>query len=119
VPAELADGKLDLVTLMFNYHDLGFLNVDRAAHEQGGVQGAEARRQSTSSPTIPAGPAPASPNRARCTASRKRSCARKSKRRVSSWRRRQLPAQSQRSARQEHPDPPQPKDEFVLKFVKP
>jgi len=30
-PAELADGKLDLVTLMFNYHDLGFLNVDRAA----------------------------------------------------------------------------------------
>jgi predicted methyltransferase len=31
VPAELADGKLDLVTLMFNYHDLGFLGVDRAA----------------------------------------------------------------------------------------
>jgi len=31
VPTELADGKLDLVTLMFNYHDLGFLNVDRAA----------------------------------------------------------------------------------------
>jgi predicted methyltransferase len=31
VPAELSDGKLDLVTLMFNYHDLGFLNVDRAA----------------------------------------------------------------------------------------
>ncbi len=30
-PAELADGKLDLVTLMFNYHDLGFLGVDRAA----------------------------------------------------------------------------------------
>jgi len=31
VPAELADGKLDLVTLMFNYHDLGFLQVDRDA----------------------------------------------------------------------------------------
>jgi len=31
IPAEAADGKLDLVTLMFNYHDLGFLNVDRAA----------------------------------------------------------------------------------------
>ena len=31
VPAELADGRLDLVTLMFNYHDLGFLGVDRAA----------------------------------------------------------------------------------------
>lgn len=29
LPPELADGKFDLVTLMFNYHDLGFLNVDR------------------------------------------------------------------------------------------
>ncbi len=29
VPAELADGRFDLVTLMFNYHDLGFLGVDR------------------------------------------------------------------------------------------
>jgi predicted methyltransferase len=31
VPAELTEGKLDLVTLMFNYHDLGFLQIDRAA----------------------------------------------------------------------------------------
>ena len=30
VPAELT-GKLDLVTLMFNYHDLGWMGVDRAA----------------------------------------------------------------------------------------
>ena len=30
VPAALANGGLDLVTLMFNYHDLGFLGVDRA-----------------------------------------------------------------------------------------
>ena len=30
VPAALASGGLDLVTLMFNYHDLGFLGVDRA-----------------------------------------------------------------------------------------
>jgi predicted methyltransferase len=30
VPSELA-GTVDLVTLMFNYHDLGFLGVDRAA----------------------------------------------------------------------------------------
>ena len=29
VPAALADGQLDLVTLMFNYHDLGFMGVDR------------------------------------------------------------------------------------------
>jgi predicted methyltransferase len=31
VPPALADGKLDLVTLMFNYHDFGFMGVDRAA----------------------------------------------------------------------------------------
>jgi predicted methyltransferase len=31
VPSEVADGQLDLVTLMFNYHDLGFLGTDRAA----------------------------------------------------------------------------------------
>lgn len=31
MPPELADGKLDLVTLMFNYHDLGFLKIDRDA----------------------------------------------------------------------------------------
>jgi predicted methyltransferase len=29
-PAAVADARLDLVTLMFNYHDLGFLGVDRA-----------------------------------------------------------------------------------------
>jgi predicted methyltransferase len=33
-PPELASGRLDLVTLMFNYHDLGFLGVDRAAMNQ-------------------------------------------------------------------------------------
>ena len=31
VSPELADAGLDLVTLMFNYHDLGHLGVDRAA----------------------------------------------------------------------------------------
>jgi predicted methyltransferase len=31
VPAELANNGLDLVTLMFNYHDLGHMGVDRAA----------------------------------------------------------------------------------------
>jgi predicted methyltransferase len=30
VPAEVAANGLDLVTLMFNYHDLGWLGVDRA-----------------------------------------------------------------------------------------
>jgi predicted methyltransferase len=31
VPSELASGSVDLVTLMFNYHDLGHLGVDRTA----------------------------------------------------------------------------------------
>ena len=30
VPAEVSQGGLDLVTLMFNYHDLGHMGVDRA-----------------------------------------------------------------------------------------
>jgi predicted methyltransferase len=30
VPASVVSGQLDLVTLMFNYHDLGHLGVDRA-----------------------------------------------------------------------------------------
>jgi predicted methyltransferase len=31
MPPELATDHLDLVTLMFNYHDLGYMGVDRAA----------------------------------------------------------------------------------------
>jgi predicted methyltransferase len=31
LPAELAVDRFDLMTLMFNYHDLGHLGVDRAA----------------------------------------------------------------------------------------
>ena len=30
-PAELAEGKVDMVTLIFNYHDLGHMGADRAA----------------------------------------------------------------------------------------
>ncbi|MDP9043251.1 MAG: hypothetical protein M3O01_00440 [Pseudomonadota bacterium] len=30
VPEAVAENRLDLVTLMFNYHDLGFMGVDRA-----------------------------------------------------------------------------------------
>jgi hypothetical protein len=36
VPSDLASGRIDLVTLMFNYHDLGHLGVDRAAMLSGG-----------------------------------------------------------------------------------
>lgn len=31
IPPELADQRIDLATLMFNYHDLGHMGVDRAA----------------------------------------------------------------------------------------
>jgi predicted methyltransferase len=31
IPPELASQKLDLVTLMFNYHDFGFMGVDRSS----------------------------------------------------------------------------------------
>jgi predicted methyltransferase len=30
-PPEIAAGRIDLVTLMFNYHDLGHMGIDRAA----------------------------------------------------------------------------------------
>ena len=33
-PAEAASNGLDLVTIMFNYHDLGFMGVDRAQMNQ-------------------------------------------------------------------------------------
>ncbi|MES2185517.1 MAG: hypothetical protein V4505_13270 [Pseudomonadota bacterium] len=34
VPPALADGSLDLATLMLNYHDFGFMGVDRAGMNQ-------------------------------------------------------------------------------------
>ena len=34
VPAEVAAGSLDVVTLMFNYHDLGHMGVDRLAMDR-------------------------------------------------------------------------------------
>jgi predicted methyltransferase len=34
MPPELATERVDLVTLMFNYHDLGYMGVDRAAMDR-------------------------------------------------------------------------------------
>lgn len=39
VPPEVAHGGLDLVTLMFNYHDLGHMGVDRARMNRAIFQG--------------------------------------------------------------------------------
>jgi len=79
MPPELADGHLDLVTLMFNYHDLGHLGVDRDSFpiKELAAVGFEL----------------------------------------------QVEANFLRNSNdpRDHntPDPPQPKDKFVLKFVKP
>jgi predicted methyltransferase len=119
VPPELADGRLDLVTLMFNYHDLGFLGVDRSkmnaavfrALKHGGmyVIADHAGRPGTGiseSGTL--------------------------HRIEEAFLRREVEAAGFRLAAQgmflrnpsdprdqNTPNPPQPKDEFVLKFVKP
>jgi predicted methyltransferase len=119
IPAEVADAKLDLVTLMFNYHDLGFLGVDRArmnaavfgALKSGGVYviADHAGRPGTGiseSGTL--------------------------HRIEKDFLRKEVEAAGFRFAAEgtflsnpndpkdkNTPDPPQPKDEFVLKFVKP
>jgi predicted methyltransferase len=119
VPAALADAKLDLVTLMFNYHDMGYLGVDRAqmnkaifrALKPGGlyVIADHAGRPGTGiseSGTL--------------------------HRIEESFLRGEVEAAGFRLASeatflrnpsdprdQNTPNPPQPKDEFVLKFVKP
>ena len=119
VPTEVAHGGLDLVTLMFNYHDFGFLGVDRArmnraifeALKPGGtyVIADHAGRPGTGiteSGTL--------------------------HRIEESFLRAEVEAAGFRLAAegnflrnpndprdQNTPNPPQPKDEFVLKFVKP
>jgi predicted methyltransferase len=119
VPPAMADGKIDLVTLMFNYHDFGFQGVDRAqlnravfqALKPGGlyVIADHAGRPGTGiseSGTL--------------------------HRIEESFLRGEVEAAGFRLAEEGNflrnpndprdrntPEPPQPKDEFVLKFVKP
>jgi predicted methyltransferase len=119
VPEGFTDAKLDLVTLMFNYHDLGFLGVDRAkmnaavfrALKPGGtyVIADHAGRPGTGiseSGTL--------------------------HRIEEAFLRKEVEAAGFKFAAEgtflsnpndpkdkNTPDPPQPKDEFVLKFVKP
>jgi predicted methyltransferase len=119
IPPEAASNGLDLVTLMFNYHDLGHMGVDRAqmneavfaALKPGGmyVVADHSGRPGTGiseSGTL--------------------------HRIEESFLRKEVEAAGFRLAEEGHfmrnpadprdkntPDPPQPKDEFVLKFVKP
>jgi predicted methyltransferase len=119
VPPTLAAGSLDLVTLMFNYHDLGYLGVDRAqmnraifrALKPGGLyvvadHSGRAGTGISESGTL--------------------------HRVEEAFLRREVEAAGFELAAEADflrnpadprdrntPDPPQPKDEFVLKFVKP
>jgi predicted methyltransferase len=119
VPAELANGRLDLVTLMFNYHDLGFLGVDRArmneavfkALKPGGVYVIADHSGRPGTGISESGTL---------------------HRIEEAFLRREVEAAGFKLAAEGNflrnandprdkntPDPPQPKDEFVLKFVKP
>ena len=119
VPADFTDARLDLVTLMFNYHDLGFMGVDRArmnaalfrALKSGGIYviADHAGRPGTGiseSGTL--------------------------HRIEPAFLRKEIEAAGFKFAAEgtflsnpndpkdkNTPDPPQPKDEFVMKFVKP
>lgn len=119
VPAEAADGKLDLVTLMFNYHDLGFLGVDR-----GKMNGAVFRALKPGGVYVIADHA----GRPGTGISESGTLHRIEE----AFLRREVEAAGFRFAAEgtflrnpndprdkNTPDPPQPKDEFVLKFVKP
>ena len=119
VPPEVATNGLDLVTLMFNYHDLGWLGVDRAkmnraifeALKPGGmyVIADHSGRPGTGiseSGTLhrDRGGVRAQP-RSRAPA-------------FAGWTGYFLRNPDDPRDRNT-PEPPQPKDEFVLKFVKP
>ena len=119
VPADVAEAKLDLVTLMFNYHDLGFLGVDRAkmnaavfrALKSGGlyVIADHAGRPGTGiseSGTL---------HRIEKDFLRKEVEAAGFKLAAEGT----FLANPNDPKDKNTPDPPQPKDEFVLKFVKP
>jgi len=119
VPTELAQGKLDVVTLMFNYHDLGFLGEGRtqmnraifAALKPGGIyivadhsgRAGTGISESTTLHRIEEAflrsEVESAGFRLLASASFLRN-----------------PADPRDK---ETPDPPMPKDEFILKFVKP
>jgi len=119
VPAALASNGLDLVTLMFNYHDLGFMGVDRAqmnralfqALKPGGLYVIADHSGRTGTGISESG-----------TLHRIEEAFLRREVEAAGFR---LVAEGQflrnpNDPRDKNtPDPPMPKDEFVLKFVKP
>lgn len=119
VPAELADARIDLVTLMFNYHDLGHMGVDRAAMNRalfkalkpGGVYVVADHAGRPGTGISEAGTLHRIEEaflRAEVEAAGFRFVA------AGDFLRNPNDPRNQNT-----PNPPQPKDEFVLKFVKP
>jgi len=119
VPAALASGGLDLVTIMFNYHDFGHLGVDRSR-----VNAAVYRALKPGGVYVVADHA----GRPGTGISESGTLHRVEEALV----RREVEAAGFRLVAtgdflrnpndprdRNEPDPPQPKDEFVLKFVKP
>jgi predicted methyltransferase len=118
-PPELAIDRVDLVTLMFNYHDLGHLGIDRAAMNKavfralkpGGVFVVADHSGRPGTGISEAG-----------TLHRVEEAFLKQEVQAAGFK---LLAEADflRNANDPRdkntPDPPQPKDEFVLKFVKP
>ena len=119
VPPEVGAGGLDLVTLMFNYHDLGHMGVDRdamnkavfAAVKRGGIYVIADHSGRPGTGISESGTL---------------------HRVEEAFLRHEVESAGFKLAEQGHflrnpsdprdkntPDPPQPKDEFVLKFVKP
>jgi predicted methyltransferase len=119
VPAGVADARLDLVTLMFNYHDLGFLGVDRArmnraiyqALKPGGMYVVADHAGRTGTGISESG-----------TLHRIEESFLRKEVEDAGFRLREEGTflRNPNDPRDRNtPDPPQPKDEFVLKFVKP
>ena len=119
IPAEAAANKLDLVTLMFNYHDLGFLGVDRAQ-----------MNKAVFAALNPGGMSVIADHSGRPGTGISESGT--LHRIEEAFLRKEVEAAGFKLAEEGNfmrnpsdprdkntPDPPQPKDEFVLKFVKP
>jgi predicted methyltransferase len=114
----LASEQIDLVTLMFNYHDLGHLGVDRAAMDQAVFRALK-----------PGGlfviadhagrPGTGISRSGTCTGSKKPSSPGSRSGGLQAGGGRMFLRNPNDPRDKNTPDPPQPKDEFVLKFVKP
>ena len=119
IPAELAPGSLDLATLMFNYHDLGFMGVDRAAMNRA-VFGA--LKSGGAYVIADHAGRPGTGISESGTLHRIEEAFLKQEVEAAGFRLRAegMFLRNPNDPRDKNtPDPPQPKDEFVLKFVKP